>query len=246
MPKYYCKFCDFRTIREYNMINHKMHCFKKNNDNKIQINKIISIGTLCFSSQLIKNNFYKTESYPFDWIVSNIDMCIDCIKNNFEIFLDKKYHYDEKYDNNRKVGHNIYDKYVNTNIFRHYNIIKSYNYFLRSVNRFLNLYSSNNNILFIHFTQFNKKNPTNEYLNKIKDLKNILIIKFINSNLYILYIHSFEKSSKQKYELIVNENIYILKLWTTSISNGRSFEDNSDNIYINNIFNNLFNYQIKK
>jgi hypothetical protein len=36
------------------------------------IRTLVSLGSICFSSQWIKDNNYKLESYPFDWIVSNI------------------------------------------------------------------------------------------------------------------------------------------------------------------------------
>lgn len=43
MPKYYCRFCDFRTVREYNMLNHikNNHNYKKNNTNKYILPKNI-------------------------------------------------------------------------------------------------------------------------------------------------------------------------------------------------------------
>ena len=71
---------------------------------------VCSLGTLCHSSYFLKQSNLKMASYPFDWIFSNIDMIIDCIENNFDKFLDKKYYKNHK--NGRCAHFKIYERYV--------------------------------------------------------------------------------------------------------------------------------------
>ena len=54
----------------------------------LSINYTCSFGSLCHSSKILKRNNLKLCSYPFDWIFSNCDNIIDCIEDNFNIFLD--------------------------------------------------------------------------------------------------------------------------------------------------------------
>ena len=61
--------------------------------NKIHIYNTCSIGTRCISSQILQNLNIKKESYPFDWIISNLDIIKHCIQDDFKIFLDKQYYY---------------------------------------------------------------------------------------------------------------------------------------------------------
>ena len=58
----------------------------------LEINYTCSVGSLCHSSQILKRNNYKKCSYPFDWIFSNYDIIIDCLEDDFNIFLDKSYY----------------------------------------------------------------------------------------------------------------------------------------------------------
>ena len=57
----------------------------------LEINYTCSLGNLCHGSQILKRNNYKKCSYPFDWIFSNYDIIINCLEDDFNIFLDKSY-----------------------------------------------------------------------------------------------------------------------------------------------------------
>ena len=48
--------------------------------------KVISFGYRCSSATFIQKLNLKTESYPFDWIVSKLDVIKDCIETNFVHF----------------------------------------------------------------------------------------------------------------------------------------------------------------
>lgn len=105
---------------------------------------ICSLGTLCFSSALIKSNNLKNCSYPFDWTFSNPNMIIDCIEDGFKIFLDKSYYINI---NDTSCGHSMYHP---TMFFHRNPLIKEddYNYYVRCVGRFKDLLSNLNTKLF--------------------------------------------------------------------------------------------------
>ena len=48
---------------------------------------LFSVGHRCTSTSLIKEMKHKFETYPFDWVVSKLDVLIHCIETNFEEYL---------------------------------------------------------------------------------------------------------------------------------------------------------------
>ena len=52
-----------------------------------QYDQIISIGYRCSSAGIIKSIGLKTESYPFDWLVSRLPIIEHCIQTDFREFL---------------------------------------------------------------------------------------------------------------------------------------------------------------
>lgn len=57
------------------------------NENNTPI--VFSIGHRCTSTSLIQMMNKKFESYPFDWVVSKLNVVADCIETNFKDFLSK-------------------------------------------------------------------------------------------------------------------------------------------------------------
>ena len=51
---------------------------------------IISVGHRCSCAGLLKELGYKQESYPFDWLISKLDVIQHCIENNFVEFMKKE------------------------------------------------------------------------------------------------------------------------------------------------------------
>ena len=45
---------------------------------------IFSVGHRCTSASLIKELHMKYESYPFDWVVSKLDVINHCLNDNFK------------------------------------------------------------------------------------------------------------------------------------------------------------------
>lgn len=52
-----------------------------------EIKYICSLGFNCHASQMLKDNGIKMESYPFDWIMSNLQVVKQSIEDNFSDFL---------------------------------------------------------------------------------------------------------------------------------------------------------------
>ena len=100
-----------------------------------------SLGFHCQSSKILIRNNLKKESYPFDWMFSNMFIVKDCIENNFSKLLNKKYYIDysnKSYNNN--CGHSIYKD----NLFPHRDMRTNinYDYLSRCINRFRELCNS--------------------------------------------------------------------------------------------------------
>jgi hypothetical protein len=66
-----------------------------------------SMGHRCSSSGILKNLQLKTESYPFDWLVSKLSVITDCIANDFTEFLDTG-----SYDSCESITANVLDRRV--------------------------------------------------------------------------------------------------------------------------------------
>jgi hypothetical protein len=242
------------------MINNKIINFNKIYDNKIKyntlfgnnyninnlyiftntFNKIISFGNFCYISNLLKKLNYKKESYPFDWILSSDEIILDCLSNNFSIFLNPAYYIDNKeYPiDSDTAGHSLY----NPIMFVHHNprIPKTYDYFNRCVNRFNQIKNEDNNLFIniqLYTGEFGKFNymylydyflKYKQYMDKLKLLYIILSVK-----------------DKQYYDVILdiqlsdNSSITIIHIYTLSKCTGIEHENKQDDIFIQNIFSKL-------
>jgi hypothetical protein len=196
-----------------------------------------SLGTKCFSSQLLKRNNLKKESYPFDWIFSDLDIIIDCIKDDFIIFLDKSYYVDiqDKWNDNQ-CGH----KYYHPNMFNHHDPRneKDYQYFVRCVDRFNNLLYKLENKLFI-ISYLNLTNVNKSIINDILQFNE----KFKNytQNYRILCIVHYN-CEYTGYVFSTIHNIDILTIHTNSPTNGVDFNNKEDNEYIDNIIKEKYRF----
>ena len=203
----------------------------------LEINYTSSLGSLCHSAQILKRNKYKLCSYPFDWIFSNCDNIIDCIEDNFNIFLDKSYYIDIS---RTKCGHSKY----NNSMFNHHNPLMNidhYNYYVRCVDRFKKLLQKQEHKLFTMIFVNNSNNINDDFKNKIIDFNN----KFskYTSNYTLLVI--FHMPNKQQHHIFTyNDNIHFLELNTLSNSGGVEFNNKDDNIYLDNIIKSNYTFNL--
>ena len=206
-------------------------------DHMEEINYTCSLGSYCHSSQLLKRNNLKLSSFPFDWILSNCNNNIDCIEDDFNIFLDKSYYIDISQN---QCGHSKYHK----SMFNHHNPlinIDHYNYYVRCVGRFKNLLKKQEHKLFIMISLFNDDKMDNDFKNKIIDF-NTKFSKY-TTNYTLLVIFNIQNQNERHHVFTYNDNIHFLELYTTSSSNGVEFEY-EDNLYLDNIIT-TYNFDIK-
>jgi len=180
-----------------------------------------SLGPFCHSSQLLKRNELKECSYPFDWIFSNCKMILDCLDNDFNIFLDKSYYIPIS---ESCCGHSKY----NDRMFNHHNpLIKDHDYFVRCVQRFRTLLQSTEHkvflMMFVNMRKFNKKKRVIEF--------NRQFSKYTTNYTLVAIFH---KQGPRHHTNKYKENIHFIKLQTPSKSDGVSF-DETDNQYVDKV-----------
>ena len=211
------------------------------------IEHFISLGSRCHTSSFLKRNKLKKESYPFDWIYSNIYMIIHCLDTKFTFFLNKDY-YSITDLNNYNQTHLYYYPDNNT-MFNHHNPLndKDYDYFKRCIERFYNVLKSNKKKLFIIMLDHNDTNPYYTYNDLIKynnnefDLLNYKLSLFTDNYEILIIIH--KKNDNNNHHFINNNNLTILFFSTYSYSNGVSFIDDNDNIILDNIIKKYYNIE---
>lgn len=104
----------------------------------------VSLGENCNASWYLKEVNSKKASYPFDWIFSSPKIILDCLKTDFSYFLDS----DLIIAKGDKAAHTKY----HDNLFNHKNPVsnpEAFNYYERTVSRFLKLLNSKRPILFV-------------------------------------------------------------------------------------------------
>lgn len=139
-------------------------------DNKLAEKTIIfSVGHRCTSASLIKEMRHKFETYPFDWVVSKLDVLVHCIETDFEEYLRRDNYLDKQSETfnlcdgvkthvcNENIVYNKYyeDEYIPDKLenkigtygmklaLTHHDIRKEndYQYFQRCIQRFKNILS---------------------------------------------------------------------------------------------------------
>jgi hypothetical protein len=208
----------------------------------IEITYACSLGFFCHTAELLKRQGYKLESYPFDWIFSDIDMVTNCIEDNFQTLLDKtKYVTIKGKESERCCGHISYK----LNCFNHIdplNNVEDYDYLLRCVSRFTNLLKRKEGKLFIILYNNDKNENITEFMEKINNLNKSIKQKSDNYNiLCVLY----KVSETLTHNIIKNDNVIICNLYTTSKSTGRRFVNECDNIYFDKFLNDTYTFKVK-
>jgi len=206
----------------------------------LDINHICSLGSLCHTAEFIKRNKLKLSSYPFDWIFSNYSDIISCIEDNFCKFLDKSYY---KIDNSDSQ---CIHSYYNTIKWFHHNPLISidhYNYYVRCVSRFKELLKYPDHKLFI--IMFVNNDEVDENIEKSIIEFNKKLSNYTN-NYTLLIIFNIKNMKKNYHAFKYIDNIHFLAVHTLSISNGVRFNNENDNIYLDNILNTKYRFKLKR
>ncbi len=203
----------------------------------MEINHVCSLGEFCQTASILKRNNLKLCSFPFDWIFSSYNNIIDCLEDDFKNFLNKS-HYESV--ENDKCEHLYYDRIF----FNHHNPLnneKDYNYFERCVNRFRNLLNSNGTKLFIIFISGNgiNENVKNDIINFDKRFS-----KFTREYKLLVIQCIYNQSTNNHFSSFI-DNIHFLDLYISGKTNGVSFENESDNQYLDNIIKSNYDFILK-
>ena len=214
----------------------------------MEINHVCSLGSSCHTSFFLKRNKLKVVSYPFDRIVSNYMMVQHCIEDEFRTFLDKSYYV--MTNNETRCRHTYYKE----DVFYHHNPLKNkthYEYYVRCVNRFMELLSYPNHKMFmIMFPNMTKdeifSNQLKEYMmefNKTlsKNTRNYTLLVIFHYSNREENLHSFEERNG----LENDSRIHFLEIHTMTRSNGTIFENLNDNICFRNIIRGKYMFRIQ-
>jgi hypothetical protein len=200
--------------------------------------KIISFGHRCSSSALIKALDLKTESYPFDWMVSKLRVIQDCIETNFtEFFNLENYKWKQMETCNIIDGQKIFccneNVHVNTFYetnqevaltyecqlaFNHKNIINNLEYYERCVRRLYDFLNSDGEkaYLYIHpiLGPNDYNNNTTKILKEFDDFHNYIVTKTRNIfGIFIILIKSIHPSNISIHYIVIKETTtYIVYL----------------------------------
>jgi len=158
--------------------------------------KFFSLGFRCTCSGILKASGLKTESFPFDWLVSNINVIRHCIETDFAFFLDKSNYTKKNTITSDNTRNNIWIHIANeTIIYNHFyqyifgataepnetydyvlainhrNFLEKdedYEYYKRCITRFRNLLKSDDKKMFLHITH--RLNSIEEFNTKKHDI----------------------------------------------------------------------------
>jgi len=196
-----------------------------------------SLGSLCTASDLLKRNNRKYCSYPFDWIFSDCEMIMDCLNNDFEVFLNKSFYMEIKdASNDNQCGHSIY----NPNLFQHRDPRneKDYKYYVRCVNRFQELLRQPEHKLFV-MININQQEHNDSFRQKIVAFNNSFSKHTCNYTL--LFIYHIPNKEQQFHQFTYHDNIHILELHTYSFCHAY-FPDDRDTQYLDTIFTTTYTF----
>lgn len=94
----------------------------------------ISIGPSCTASELLEHMGLRRAAYPFDWLVSSLQMVEHCLDDDFATFLDPRQH---RWRNKRQSDHAFYREAFGLEaIFHHHRMPGELAHFERTVERF--------------------------------------------------------------------------------------------------------------
>lgn len=212
--------------------------------------KVISFGHRCSSASFIQNLNLKTESYPFDWLVSKLDVIKDCIETKFVHFLNINNYIVKNSEtfnliDNTKICMNCESVHVNvfyeTDIhnstlnyklgLNHHNVNNDYEYYQRCINRLYELFETDIQKYYIYFHPImgindfhnNKENILNDFDN----FNQYILEKTKNIfGLYFILIKHNENIKSIKLKETSNYNIFILYCNDEFLDGGSPFMGN--------------------
>ena len=196
-----------------------------------KIQQICSLGTFCHTANHYQLRGLRHCSYPFDWILSSPTLVLDCLRDDFQTFMNPSHHIKigENISNHAiygtmVLGNNFQGKHPQHITFTHRDITnpETYQYYQRCIERFYNLLQQPGEKLFVLTTQdveYDREiiQTLYEELTKRSNGVHLLCVSFFND--YGFHTH-VEKGP-----------IAYMKVYTYSRTDGRGFAIPQDNDY---------------
>lgn len=194
--------------------------------------KVVGLGTLCLTSQFLKQLGLKEASMPFDWIFSSPEMIHHAIRDDFKEFLDlgnvEEIPLDRRpHPELHRANHTFYRDHFGVHfIYNHHEPSLNdadHDYFVRCVERFRALLRSSDDVIFLQFRNiFSEPSELSRLAYaRLADLlhpHSLLCIEIINRGV-----------ASPSYEVIVSDgNLEIGRLNTAVACNGVSFGSQAD------------------
>jgi len=211
------------------------------------IKHVCSLGSFCHTASQLQQYHMRNAAYPFDWTLSSPQMVMDCLRDDFQTFLDPAQHVtvEPGISSNHLVygsmvwGKN-FDGVLNRDItFTHKDVTLAdhYAYYQRCVERFRTLLLSPDPKLFILTAQDMEYNQ--QEIHKLHDM-----LRQRTQNSYLLCISLFNEN-ESRYTFDQEDGIKYLKVYTYSRSDGRGFANVCDNEYLQYLINCLYEFQLE-
>ena len=188
-----------------------------------KIKYVCSLGFNCHTAHFMKAHNIKAASYPFDWIMSNLKVVKNSLEDNFAEFLNKKSYV--RLNLPTGCGHINYCEHM----FFHHNPLENENdylYFNRCVERFRTLLKNPELKLFIIMSN----SLSDEIRTNFIDFDNFL--KNYTENYKILVIINYPDKKMNTHKVTNINNLIFLEIDTLTSSNGITYQNNIDNIYL--------------
>lgn len=204
--------------------------------------KFCSLGSFCYSAQLLRRNNLREESNPFDWLFSNIDMIKHCIEDDFKSFLDKSYYYSvnpAEGSDEKRCQHRLYESDDKYPVFNHHDpltIDEHYEHFVRSVDRFRKTLQSTEKKVFIHINKPRDNRNPEELL-----FESLLFTEFLDKHVNNYTLITIGQSVGELNHRIIKGNNLIFIQLSCSFNTGLEYENTSHDQYLDNIFKKLIN-----
>ncbi|WP_374961743.1 DUF1796 family putative cysteine peptidase [Spongiibacter tropicus] len=200
--------------------------------------EFVSLGYNCLSAWYLKQSGLKRSSYPFDWIFSSPEIVEDCIRDDFEKYLDCRFFIDS---GRHGAGHAIY----HSSMFNHRDprsSEKDFLYYKRSVKRFRDL--KGNVVFFV--TVVNEPGKRADWFNgfdldfsapqkgvgDLVSLRNVLKEEFPDSKLIVINYWTDSQKFDIKYK---TDNGFIVDFHARGASDGVRFLDPLDDFLVKSI-----------
>ena len=210
--------------------------------------KIISFGYRCISGSFIIDLGIKTESYPFDWMFSTLDIIKHSIDTNFIEFLNVD-NYVKSTSPNYCIIDNVktlvsneityYNKYYERDIdaelkyhhdisCNHRNVVNDLEYYERCVERLYNFLSSNIDKSYIHFCPIMGINDLiknkESIIDKFDNFSNFITTKTTNIfGLFFVLVMNDSQTKSIKIKETKNYDIYVINCNKSFIEGGIPF-----------------------